>query len=113
MNYRQIALRAALPTALALSGCAPSPSGSLDAQTATPSPECRVHQTEEPGARYTAGSRADTDSILEMMRYYTANGTKPFCDGKGATSTDRHWMDLYSKLGGERGRVPGHDLQAQ
>ncbi|MBT2487192.1 hypothetical protein J7E96_01275 [Streptomyces sp. ISL-96] len=109
MTYRRIIFSAALLAALAVSGCAPSPNGSLDTQTATPSPSCRVHQTTDPGPRYTAGSRADTGSVLEMMRYYTAHGSKPFCDGEDPTSADRRWMDLYAQLGGEGRRTPGPD----
>jgi hypothetical protein len=34
-----------------------------------------------------------------MLRYYTANGAKAFCDGKPSTGTDRRWTDLYTALG--------------
>ncbi|MFE9249616.1 hypothetical protein [Streptomyces sp. NPDC007088] len=95
-----------LLSALAMAGCsAPSDDGRFDAQSASPSPTCRVHQKTEPGRRYTGGPRADTGAVLEMMRYYTAHGTKRFCDGRGPTATDREWTDLYARLGGERAHV--------
>lgn len=112
MNHRHIALVAVLFAALTLSGCGRDASdGSLDAQPASPSPACLVHQTEEPGDQYTRDSGADTGSVLEMMRYYTANGTKPYCDGKGPTGTDRSWTDLYSRLGGARDHIAGGDAK--
>ncbi|WP_405784441.1 hypothetical protein [Streptomyces sp. NBC_00859] len=95
---------AALLAALVLTGCSSTHGGSLDAQSGTPSPTCLVHQTKVPASRYTAGSRSDPRSVLELMHYFTANGTKTYCDGKPPTRTDRHWMDLYGKLGG----APGH-----
>ncbi|MFJ7244419.1 hypothetical protein ACIQWA_07180 [Kitasatospora sp. NPDC098652] len=101
---RTLTFAALIATAL-LTGCATT-RGALNAQADTPSPSCLVHQTKEPADRYTAGTGADTLSILEMMRYYTANGAKTYCDGKPPTSTDRHWTDLYTALGGDSGRVP-------
>ncbi|WP_406114174.1 hypothetical protein [Streptomyces sp. NBC_01014] len=106
-HRRKTRFAAALLTAFAVSGCAASPGGSLDAQSATPSPTCLVHQKKEPAERYTAGSEADPRSVLEMLHYYTANGTKAFCDGKPPTRTDRQWMTLYTSLGGRRSHVPG------
>ncbi|MEW1859794.1 MULTISPECIES: hypothetical protein [unclassified Streptomyces] len=100
-------LAAALTTvfaAAALSACAGPTTGPLDAQTATPSPTCRVHQTKQPALPYTAGAHADTISVLQLMHYYTANGTKAFCDGKPPTDADRQWTDLYTRLGG----APAH-----
>ncbi|MCX5207860.1 hypothetical protein OG689_00740 [Kitasatospora sp. NBC_00240] len=89
----------------ALSGCAVSDDGSLDAQAGAAAPTCLVHQAKAPGSRYTASERADTKSVLERMRYYTANGTKDFCDGRPATGTDRRWTDLYTALGGDRAHL--------
>ncbi|MEV0847260.1 hypothetical protein AB0J21_15570 [Streptomyces sp. NPDC049954] len=95
-----------LLSALTVAGCsASSGDGRFDAQSASPSPTCRVHQKAEPGRRYTGGSQADTGAVLEMMRYYTAHGTKRFCDGRGPTDTDRDWTDLYARLGGKKARV--------
>lgn len=107
MIHRKIATGAALLAAAVLSGCASAHDGALDTQPSTPSPTCRVHQTAEPGSRYSAGPGATTRSVLELMRYYTANGTKTFCDGKPPTDTDKRWTDLYTELGGERRHVAG------
>ncbi|WP_052443243.1 hypothetical protein [Streptacidiphilus neutrinimicus] len=96
---------ALLAAAALLSGCTAT-EGALNAQPDTPSPTCLVHQSKNPATRYTAGTSADTLSVLEMMRYYTANGTKPFCDGKPATATDRRWMELYMRLGGNPTHIP-------
>lgn len=105
MSHRPIAAAlTAVALAAALSACSESSTGPLDAQTATPSPSCRVHQTRQPGGLYTAGTHADTISVLELMHYYTAHGTKAFCDGRPATDTDRRWTALYTKLGG----APAH-----
>ncbi|WP_327064591.1 hypothetical protein OG500_01930 [Kitasatospora sp. NBC_01250] len=100
------------PAALALllacglaSGCSPSSDGVFDARATTASRTCQAHQTQQPGHRYTAGPGADTESILMMMRYYTANGTKTFCDGHPPTPTDVRWMDLYQALGGEPAHI--------
>lgn len=95
-----------LLSALTAAGCsASSDDGRFDAQSASPSPTCRVHQKAEPGRQYTGGSQADTGAVLEMMRYYTAHGTKRFCDGGGPTATDRDWTNLYARLGGKRSHL--------
>ncbi|MFD7729610.1 hypothetical protein ACFV6F_04365 [Kitasatospora phosalacinea] len=96
---RRIVLAAA--PALLLAGCAGPTRGDLDAQRATPSPDCLVHQAHEPAERYTAGRDADTAAVLEMLRYYTANGRSPYCDGKPPTAADHAWQQLYTHLGGD------------
>jgi hypothetical protein len=96
----------ALPFCLLATGCGGAGDGSFDAQSATPSPSCREHQRQEPGIRYTGRERSDPGSVLEMMRYYTANGTKAYCDGRPATATDRRWTALYRTLGGDPAHVP-------
>ncbi|WP_433888475.1 hypothetical protein [Streptomyces sp. CA-111067] len=106
MTYRRIVPAAAMLAALALGGCAHSGGGALNAQDATATPACRVHQNQQPSERYTAGARSDPRSVLELMRYYTANGGKAFCDGKPPTRTDQRWTDLYARLGGAGGPTP-------
>lgn len=99
MRRRPIAALVLALVAPALGACAgASADGALNAQDASPSPRCRVHQSEKPGDRYTGGTRADPRAVLELMRYYTANGSKRFCDGKGPTGIDREWSDLYAEL---------------
>ncbi|MFJ5228381.1 hypothetical protein ACIQBJ_00650 [Kitasatospora sp. NPDC088391] len=99
------ALLVAVPVLL-LAGCSGPERGSLDAQPATPSPPCLVHQSREPAERYTAGRDADTAAVLEMMRYFTAHGSAPYCDGKPPTATDLAWRRLYTGLGGDPAKVP-------
>ncbi len=96
----------ALLAASLLAACGGEPDGSFDAQPGTPSPSCIQHQSQDPGTKYTSGETSDPRSVLEMMRFYTANGTKAFCDGEPPTDTDRHWTDLYAKLGGDASHVP-------
>ncbi|MEU9133800.1 hypothetical protein AB0D08_37900 [Kitasatospora sp. NPDC048540] len=95
----------ALLAAPLLAGCGADQDGSFDAQPGTPSPTCIQHQAQEPGARYTGGEEADPRAVLEMMRFYTANGTKAFCDGKPPTDTDRRWTELYATLGGDASHI--------
>ncbi|MFF4345072.1 hypothetical protein ACFY00_34780 [Kitasatospora sp. NPDC001540] len=92
-------------SALLLVGCGGPERGSLDTRPATASPTCLAHQTRQPAERYTAGREADTGAVLEMMRYYTANGRTPYCDGKQPTAADRAWQRLYTGLGGDPARL--------
>ncbi|PYC76264.1 hypothetical protein C7C46_22560 [Streptomyces tateyamensis] len=89
-------------------GCGSSDDGSFDAQPATPSPTCLQHQQQAPGHRYTGGEESDPMSVLTMMRFYTANGTRAYCDGKPATATDRQWTQLYRTLGGDPTHLAGN-----
>lgn len=66
---------------------------------------CMAHQPGRPGPLYTAGAGADTAHILQMMQYYTANGTKPYCDRAAPNAADQAWGQLYVSLGGLRARV--------
>ena len=66
---------------------------------------CMQHQTEPPGSRYTAAERRNTAELLAVLRYYTAHGGKPYCDGAPPTDTDRAWAELYVQLGADRSHV--------
>jgi len=66
---------------------------------------CMAHQTDEPGARYTDPALRDTVSNFALLRYYTANGTKPYCDNQAATEADRAWAQAYVDLGGTDEKV--------
>ncbi|MFD7734795.1 hypothetical protein ACFV6F_30990 [Kitasatospora phosalacinea] len=93
-------------TAALLTGCGGGRSdGSFDAQPGTPSPTCLQHQEQEPGGRYTGGQESDPTAVLEMMRFYTANGAKAYCDGRPPTDADLRWTRLYTDLGGDAGHV--------
>ncbi|MGV9270456.1 hypothetical protein ACWDRR_38115 [Kitasatospora sp. NPDC003701] len=97
-------LLAAVTTVL-VAGCGAESDGGFDSQDAAPSATCIQHQHQSPGRRYTGRENSDPRSVLEMMRFYTANGTKAFCDGKPATDTDRRWTELYVALGGDPSHV--------
>lgn len=66
---------------------------------------CMKHQQAPPGTRYTDNKLRRTEETLALLRYYTANGGKPYCDGKKPTDTDRRWVDLYVRLGADRKNV--------
>ena len=69
--------------------------------------DCLEHQDEAPGEDYTSGADANTGKVLRMLRYYTVNGEKAFCDGGAATKTDRKWAKLYVKLGADPAKISG------
>lgn len=66
---------------------------------------CMKHQPDPPGPRYLDKSRRQTDDTLLMLRYYTTNGTKSYCDNKAPTDTDRQWLQLYVDLGADRANI--------
>ncbi|MEU3769229.1 hypothetical protein AB0E55_29605 [Amycolatopsis keratiniphila] len=66
---------------------------------------CMKHQPEAPGPRYTDDSLRRTDEALALLRYYTANGAKPYCDGNDVTGIDRQWIDVYLALGADEEKV--------
>lgn len=66
---------------------------------------CMKHQPQPPGARYTDDTARGTAETLGLLRYYTANGAKPYCDGKGPTDIDRQWVEVYVDLGADRTNV--------
>ncbi len=66
---------------------------------------CMKHQERPPGARYTDEQARRTGETFALLRYYTANGAKPYCDGKGPTDVDRQWVDIYVRLGADRANV--------
>ncbi|MFI6302052.1 hypothetical protein ACIBCH_09290 [Amycolatopsis thailandensis] len=66
---------------------------------------CMKHQPRAPGPRYTDDSIRRTDETLALLRYYTANGAKPYCDGNDVTDVDRQWIDVYVALGADAEKV--------
>lgn len=67
---------------------------------------CMTHQHELPGLLYTGGTQhADTAHILQLMQYYTSNGSKPYCDGARPSTIDHAWAKLYVALGGPAAKV--------
>ena len=63
---------------------------------------CMQHQSEAPGSRYTDTERRNTSEVLAVLRYYTAHGTKPYCDAAPPTKSDRAWAELYVQQGADR-----------
>ncbi|WP_436774292.1 hypothetical protein [Yinghuangia sp. YIM S09857] len=64
---------------------------------------CQEHQANEPGVEYTSEEEGDTGKVFEMLRHYTANGRKPFCDGKPPTDLDKRWAGLFLGFGADAG----------
>ncbi len=67
---------------------------------------CMAHQSDRPGARYTDLDQRNTGEVLALMRYFTANGAKPYCDATPATDADKAWAQVYVDLGGTTPMVP-------
>ncbi|MCX6464197.1 MAG: hypothetical protein NTW05_11490 [Pseudonocardiales bacterium] len=97
----------AVAVALAeLAGCSSQPDlGPVFNDEASADLRCLAHQEGEPGARYTDPAVRETGTVLALMRYYTAHGTKPFCDGAPAGDADRAWARAYLELGGTTERL--------
>jgi hypothetical protein len=86
---------------LILAGCGPSPpeSGPVFDNEGGVALTCMKHQPASPGARYTDPALKNTVEIFTLLRYYTANGNKPYCDRKPATGIDKKWAQLYLTQG--------------
>ena len=63
---------------------------------------CLKHQEQTPGEEYFDEGNWDTVVSLSILRYYTSNGTKPYCDGKAATVADQGWRKLYVQMGADQ-----------
>ena len=66
---------------------------------------CMRHQPAMPGPHYTDAARRVTVDTLPLLRYYTANGRRGYCDGAGPTDPDRGWARVYVDLGADRVNV--------
>ncbi|GCD92603.1 hypothetical protein [Embleya hyalina] len=62
---------------------------------------CQEHQRSRPGPDYTSQEDADTAKIMTVLEHYTANGRKPYCDGRAATAADLAWARLYVDMGAD------------
>lgn len=102
-------LRRAVVTALlfgAVAACGVAdPGPRFDDETTGGDLVCMKHQPQPPGTRYTDDTARRTGETLALLRYYTANGAKPYCDGDGPTDVDRQWVDIYVSLGADRKNV--------
>ncbi|MET9630947.1 hypothetical protein ABZX92_26090 [Lentzea sp. NPDC006480] len=63
---------------------------------------CLKHQEQQPGEEYFDEGNWDTVVSLSILRYYTTNGTKPYCDGKAASAADQGWRELYVRMGADQ-----------
>jgi|SRR5687768_6759541 hypothetical protein len=89
--------------AVALAAC--STQGSADAQFDDEQQSdisCMKHQDQQPGEEYFDEGNWDTVVSLSILRYYTTNGAKPYCDGKEATAADQGWRRLYVQMGADQ-----------
>ena len=90
--------------ALALAACSTSPETVTaqfdDEQQSDIS--CLKHQDQTPGEEYFDEGNWDTVVSLSLLRYYTSNGAKPYCDGKAASEADQGWRKLYVRLGADQ-----------
>ncbi len=66
---------------------------------------CMKHQPSSPGLRYTEPALRNTAEIFGLLRYYTLNGKKPYCDGNPATSIDKQWAEFYLTQRTDRSNV--------
>ncbi len=100
LDCRRTVLIGAL-TVVSMSACSSSASPHQSPTAATFNDEgvqqlnCMTHQKQQPTAAYQAGGTAVSRLELAMLRYYTANGNKPYCDGRPPTATDLAWLTLY------------------
>lgn len=111
-------MRATTGTALAvaaLSACAVACTGSGNDKNSERAPfeaapttaTCQEHQRSRPGSEYTSPEEGDTAKVLNVLEHYTANGRKPYCDGKPATATDLAWARLYVDMGADAAYLSG------
>jgi hypothetical protein len=107
MTRRRIAA-AVLLAVVVLAGCArpgPSDAARFNDQSGSDAVACLVHQRYRPDAAYEGGPQANTLLVLTMLRYYVANGNKPYCDGRSPGATDRAWLVDYLRLGADPAHV--------
>lgn len=83
-------------TTLIVAGGCGSSGGSFEAGAATAPLTCMRHQKNTPAKSFAD----DTARTFTLLRYYTANGSRPYCDHRPATGTDKAWARLYAKLSG-------------
>jgi hypothetical protein len=105
LRTRITLLGLALAAVAAVTGCGGPEGGPLFDDEGGQEVSCMAHQTDPPGERYTDVAMRNTGEILTVMRYYTAHGAKPFCDGAAASEADRAWAEYYVSLRGAPEKV--------
>ncbi len=88
-----IVMTAAAAATATVAGCGGT-GGPFEAGSGTAPLACMRHQPHTPDAHYTD----DTARSLTLLRYYTSNGARPYCDHRPSTSADRAWARLYVRL---------------
>ncbi|MDQ4009329.1 MAG: hypothetical protein M3228_01180 [Actinomycetota bacterium] len=105
MGRRFCFLAFAALTLVAIAGCGRDDDGppfnAEDGRDIT----CMTHQTEPPGSRYTDPERRNTGEVLQVLRYYTAHGSKGYCDNALPNDADGAWVEFYIGQGADRARV--------
>ena len=112
LTGRAACLVVVLAGSLLLTGCSsdePAPEAVFHVQkgvrpSAADQP-CQLHQTDVPTRAFRGGPDGVTALELPFLASYTANGNKPYCDGKPPTGVDKDWARLYVTLTGNSAAV--------
>lgn len=100
MRIARVLLLAA--AAALIAGCSDDGGPRFDAEGGR-EVQCLAHQPDPPGTRYT--EQPNTGEVFEVLKYYTAHGRKPFCDGEQPSDADRAWAEFYVAQGADRANV--------
>ncbi|MDX8147989.1 hypothetical protein SK854_38160 [Lentzea sp. BCCO 10_0061] len=101
---KKLIVLAALALGLAACGTEGTPTAQFDDERQSDI-SCMKHQEQTPGEEYFDEGNWDTVVSLSLLRYYTSNGAKPYCDGKTATDADQGWRKLYVQMGAEKNNL--------
>lgn len=97
-GHQRLATTVAALVAL-LAACSESePEGATFVLPSTDVVECQEHQTVGPSDAYAGDADSDTVAMLDLLRYWTANGDKPYCDGEPPTEIDQEWAQTVARL---------------
>ncbi|SFQ95377.1 hypothetical protein SAMN04488564_10184 [Lentzea waywayandensis] len=101
---KKLIVLAALALGLAACSTESTPTAQFDDERQS-DVSCMKHQEQTPGEEYFDEGNWDTVVSLSLLRYYTSNGAKPYCDGKSATDADQGWRKLYVQMGAEKNNL--------
>lgn len=86
---------------LLLAGCtAAEPQGATFVLPTSDVVDCQEHQPAGPSSAYAGDEDSDTVAMLDLLRYWTENGDKPYCDGEPPTEADQEWAETVTRLQG-------------